>query len=73
MGYLLFMRSAQYEVAQKAAMELAARIDKGGPDKANEMQARGLPVILFFCIGTAADAAPSPGPHLHCCYVSSVP
>ena len=32
------VRRAQYDIAQKQAMELAAKIDKGGPDKGNEMQ-----------------------------------
>ncbi len=30
----------QYNIAQKKAMELAAKIDKGGPDTKNEMQVR---------------------------------
>ena len=32
----------QYGIAQKKAMELAAKIDKGGPDTKNEMQVNDL-------------------------------
>ena len=60
---------AQYEVAQKAAMELAARIDKGGPDKPNEMQASGLLPLLAQCYG---HQLPRPGePSSPCAIVAA--
>ena len=39
------MHRAQYETAQKQAMELASKIDKGGPDTGNEMQVTPISVI----------------------------